>query len=101
MKNDQEILNYVFDTYRSCRSFLKETHLNLDYCCLHQDPEVWKQDQYGMDSNISEDNLGGEAEYFWSKLLERPARGMSQKMVNLIWSEQRNVVFITYKLSSD
>ena len=75
MKNDQGLLNGVFDTYRSCRSFLKEMHINLDYCCPHQDPEVRKQDPYGMDSNISEENLGGDAEDVLGQNNGTPSKG--------------------------
>ena len=37
----------------------------------------------------------------WYKLLERPERGLPHKSVNLIRSEQSDVVFVTYDFLID
>ena len=62
LQSDWGLFNYVFDTYRSFRPFLKVMHLTLYSWLPKSDPEGCKQDIYGMDSDISEDNLGGEDE---------------------------------------
>ena len=42
LQSDQGLLNHFFDTYRSCRTFLKGMHLTLDSWNPHWDPEGWK-----------------------------------------------------------
>ena len=51
-------LNYVFDTYKSCRPFLKGMHIALDYWQPYRNSKVWKQDPYVMDNDLTDDNLG-------------------------------------------
>ena len=41
---------------------MKVMHLTLDSWSPHQDPEGWKQDSYGMDGDLADENLGGEVE---------------------------------------
>ena len=62
LQSDQGLMNYVFDTYRSCRKFLKGMHLTLDSWQQHRDSEGWKWDPYVLYIDLLEDNLGGEAE---------------------------------------
>ena len=68
MQSGQELLNHIFDTNNSCRSFLKVMHLTLDYWRPHQDPEGWKQDPGGLDSNLAYENLGDDTEEALSKI---------------------------------
>ena len=37
-------------------------HLTLDSWCPHRDSEGWKQKPDGLDSDLSEDNVGGDTE---------------------------------------
>ena len=74
-------------------------HLTLDSWCPYWDYEGRKQDPYGLVSDLSEDNFGGEAEEALGKLLYRPEMRMPQKRVNLRRSEQRNIGFMTNRLS--
>ena len=74
-QSDQGLLNYLFDTYMSCRPFLKVMHPNLDYWIPHRDYEGWKQDPDGMDSDLSEDNLGDEAGESLGKITGSPSKG--------------------------
>ena len=62
LQSDWVLLNCVFDTYRSFMPFLKLMHHTLDSCLPHRDLELLKQYPDGLDSDISEDNLVGEAE---------------------------------------
>ena len=62
MQSDQILLNYVIDTYNSYIPVVKIMHLALEYLRPHWYPEGWKQDPDGLYSDLSEDNLGGEAE---------------------------------------
>ena len=55
------LLNYVFDTYMSCRPFAKGMNLTMESWSPYRDSEVWKQEPDGMVSDIPEDNLGGES----------------------------------------
>ena len=41
---------------------MKGMHLTLDFWHPHRDPEGWKQDPYGLDSDLLEDSLGSEYE---------------------------------------
>ena len=51
-QSDLGLMNYVFDTYRSCRPFMKVMHLTLDYWLPYRDPEGWKQDVDGLDIDL-------------------------------------------------
>ena len=79
---------------------MKGMHPTLDSWLPHRDSEGRKQDPDGLDSDLSEDNLGVRMRKLWGKLLDCPARGMPQKRVNLRRSEQRNVGFLTYRFLS-
>ena len=50
-------------------------HLALEYWLPNQDPERFKEDPYGLDSDISEDNLGGEAEEYLVQITVIPSKG--------------------------
>ena len=41
----------------------------------HQDPEGWKQDPDRLDSDLSEDNLGGEVEESLCQITGTPRKG--------------------------
>ena len=75
LQSNRRLLNYVFDTYRSCRPFLKGMHLTWDYWRPHWDSEGWKQDPDGMDSDLSEDNLGDEIEEYLVQINGSPSKG--------------------------
>ena len=62
LQSDRVLLNFFFDTYSSCRPFMKGIHLNLDSWSPYRDPEGCKQETYGLDRYLYEDNLGGEYE---------------------------------------
>ena len=50
-------------------------YLTLYYWQTHQDPEGWKHDPYGLYSDLSEDNLGGEAEESLGEITGTPSKG--------------------------
>ena len=77
LKSNQGLLNYVFDTYRSCRPFLKGMYLNLDSWSPHREYEAWKLDPDGMNSDLLEDNLGGKSEEALRKITGLPRKGDS------------------------
>ena len=52
-------------------------HLALDSRQSHQDSEGCKQDPYELDSDLSEDNLGGEAEEVLGQITGLPSKGNS------------------------
>ena len=52
----------------SCRPFLKGMYLTLDSWHPHWDYEGRKQDSDGLDSDLSEDSLGGEADEALSQI---------------------------------
>ena len=75
LKIDQGLLNYVFDVYRSCRPFLRGIHITLDSWRPHRDSEGWKQDPDGLYSDMSGNNLGGEAEEALVQITGIPSKG--------------------------
>ena len=75
LQSNRGFLNYVFDTYRSFIPFLKVIHLTLDSWCPHMGSEGWKQDLDGLNSDLSEDNLGGEAEEYLGQTTGLPSKG--------------------------
>ena len=75
LKSDQGLINYVFDTYRSWRPFLKVMHLTLESWIQHWDSEVWKQEPDVLDSYMLEDNFGGEAEEYLVQITGSPSKG--------------------------
>ena len=54
---------------------MKVMHLTLESWQPHQDPIVWKQDPDGLESDLSEDNLVGEAEEYLGKITGMPRKG--------------------------
>ena len=50
-------------------------HLALDSWCPYWDSEVWKRGSDGLDSDLSEDNLGGEAEEYLGRITGSPSKG--------------------------
>ena len=75
MQSDWGLPNCVFDTYRSCRPFLKVIHITLEYWRLYWDSEEWKQDPDGLDSDLSEDKLGGKVEEDLLQITGMPSKG--------------------------
>ena len=75
LKSDRGLLNYVIETYRSCRPFLKRMHLTLDSWCTHRYPGIWKQDSDELGSDLSEDKLGGEGEEALVQMNRTPSKG--------------------------
>ena len=75
MKIDYVLLNCVFDTYKSCRPFIKGMHITLDFWLPHWDPEGWKQDPDRLNNGLYENNLGGEAEEGLVKITVTPSKG--------------------------
>ena len=53
---------------------MKVMHLALDSCRPNQDPEGWKQYPYGLDSDLSEGNLVGEAEEYFFQITGSPSK---------------------------
>ena len=56
-------------------------HLTLDYWRPHQDSEGCKQDPDGLDSDLSGDNLGGEAEEYLGQINASPSKGDATEKV--------------------
>ena len=54
---------------------MKGIHLTLDSWSPHWEPERCRQDPYGLDIDISEDNLGGEAEEYLGQINGTPRKG--------------------------
>ena len=52
-------------------------HLNLYYWNPYRDSEEWKKYTDGLDSDLSEDNLGGKAEKSLGKITGTPSKGAS------------------------
>ena len=61
-QSDQVFLNYVFETYKICRPFLKGMHLTLEYSHPHRESKVWKQVRDGLEGDLTEEKLGSEEE---------------------------------------
>ena len=78
LQSDRGLLNYLLDTYRSCRQSMKGMHLTLDSWHPNGYPEGWKHDPYGLDNDLSEDNLGGEAEEALGQITGMPSKGASE-----------------------
>ena len=54
---------------------MKGMHLNLDSCHQYWYPEGWKQDPYGLGIDLTEDNLGVEAEEDLVQIYGTPIEG--------------------------
>ena len=51
LQSYQGFLNYVFETYKSCRAFLKVMHPTFDFWSPQQDPGVRKKDPDELDDD--------------------------------------------------
>ena len=87
LQSDWGLLNYIFDTYRICRQFLKGIHLNLDFWHPHFDPEGFIRTQIDWAGIYQKIIREVRLKNIWAKLLELPLRVMLQKIVNLRRSE--------------
>ena len=54
-------------------------HLNLDSWRPNRDSEGWKQETDELDSDLSEDNLGGEAEEDLGQITGTPIKGNAEE----------------------
>ena len=54
-------------------------HLNLYYWNPYRDSEEWKKYTDGLDSDLSEDNLGGEAEEDLGQITGTPIKGNAEE----------------------
>ena len=68
-------MHHVFDTYRSCITFMKGMNLTLESWRPHWYPEGYKQDPDVLGSDLSEENLGGEYEEDLGKITGTPNKG--------------------------
>ena len=57
------------------QAILKVMNITLDSWCPHRDSEGWKQDPDGLYIDMSEYNLGGEAEEALSQITGMPSKG--------------------------
>ena len=82
LQSDQGFLNYVFDTYKSFRKFLKGINLTLDSWQPHWDPEGCKRDPDVLGGDLTEENLGGESEGYLVQINGTPKKEVPKKTVN-------------------
>ena len=74
-QSDRVLLNYGFDTYRSCGPFMKGMHLNLEYWHPYRESEGYKQGPDGLDSDLFEDHLVGGDEEALGQITGLPSKG--------------------------
>ena len=74
-------------------------HLNLDSWSPHQDSEGWKQDPYVLESDLLEDNLGGEAEEDLVQITGSPSKGGASEKYELKTVRAAQRWFLNYMFS--